>query len=272
MTATAQKRQQGHTPGPWEIDDEFQICANNRIVAQCDCTCGVSVNEIEPNACLIAAAPDLLAALKAVIGHGYCEASSVAAGYVSSNVSQIVRIQHTDKQRYLRFHLKICPSPCPSLCINYLSTVQGGLTLRDRSRIMRLFLLSLVLLAGCTSHGVTQDVITNPDGSKTVFNTMQRTNTLGIDQSATEIELCNADGCKTVATSFAADGGEGKLLGPAIAIAAGYAGGQALVRPDRTNIGGTSATNTQTGATMTNKQATGSNSSHNNTGTSCVIC
>jgi hypothetical protein len=55
--------QQGHTPGPWELDDENQICAGNKVIARAVAS-GMPDLEWDANARLIAAAPAMLAALK----------------------------------------------------------------------------------------------------------------------------------------------------------------------------------------------------------------
>lgn len=48
-----------HTPGPWELDDEFVVYGSNRAIAW------VYPTQFQSgDAALIAAAPDLLAALK----------------------------------------------------------------------------------------------------------------------------------------------------------------------------------------------------------------
>jgi hypothetical protein len=65
-----------HTPGPWSIRYEFNVFGNDRIVAGAG---GYSSNveseavdsENRANTRLICAAPDMLAALKAVELHGY---------------------------------------------------------------------------------------------------------------------------------------------------------------------------------------------------------
>lgn len=61
-----------HTPGPWETADEFGPSATGRLVQKtggnliCACTGYFGRDETLANARLIAAAPDLFAALKAV--------------------------------------------------------------------------------------------------------------------------------------------------------------------------------------------------------------
>jgi hypothetical protein len=55
---------------------------------------------------------------------------------------------------------------------------------------MKMLIASAILLAGCASHGVTQDVVVNPDGTTTVFNIAHRTDSFGIDQSAVEVKDC----------------------------------------------------------------------------------
>lgn len=52
-----------HTPGPWEVFDEINVRAVNGINRYI-CTCS---GNARANAHLIAAAPDLLAALEAVV-------------------------------------------------------------------------------------------------------------------------------------------------------------------------------------------------------------
>lgn len=59
-----------HTPGPWHVIDGgiWVDCANNKPVALISCRHGV---ERDANAALIAAAPDLLAALKGLMAHSH---------------------------------------------------------------------------------------------------------------------------------------------------------------------------------------------------------
>jgi len=60
-----------HTPGPWKVDEEFYmyVMKDNLVVADCYC-CGqnghLPEEEQKANAQLIAAAPELLGALKRV--------------------------------------------------------------------------------------------------------------------------------------------------------------------------------------------------------------
>ena len=64
-----------HTPGPWTVDPKtLAVYAPDRhghaaavLVADCDCS-WLLANEIRANAALVAAAPDLLAALQALVG------------------------------------------------------------------------------------------------------------------------------------------------------------------------------------------------------------
>lgn len=61
-----------HTPGPWVVDDDGDVCADDleRLVATVDWRhVSLRNGEAIANARLIAAAPDLLAALDAA--HGY---------------------------------------------------------------------------------------------------------------------------------------------------------------------------------------------------------
>jgi len=55
----------GHTPGPWRVN-AHDICAGSDAVAGVYGTTGYAPEEAQANARLIAAAPDLLAALKDV--------------------------------------------------------------------------------------------------------------------------------------------------------------------------------------------------------------
>lgn len=55
----------GYTPGPWEIVADHYITANSEYVAMVD-ESTVSETEMRANARLIAAAPDMLAALKEI--------------------------------------------------------------------------------------------------------------------------------------------------------------------------------------------------------------
>ena len=53
-----------HTPGPWEINERYIIARSKRGLRT---ICQWSSYSDEPNARLIAAAPDLLAALRAMV-------------------------------------------------------------------------------------------------------------------------------------------------------------------------------------------------------------
>lgn len=52
-----------HTPGPWEILSTLEICSGNKDI----CELKGWMNEDQANARLIAAAPDLLEALKLMV-------------------------------------------------------------------------------------------------------------------------------------------------------------------------------------------------------------
>jgi hypothetical protein len=64
-----------HTPGPWVVDDESQVIAGNRVVAQvfgpCEPSNCVDIDREWADACLIAAAPELLEALEALIDEAH---------------------------------------------------------------------------------------------------------------------------------------------------------------------------------------------------------
>lgn len=53
-----------HTEGPWEIQGDTYVTINSLIIAHCKQDGHASLNEAMANARLIAAAPDLLAALE----------------------------------------------------------------------------------------------------------------------------------------------------------------------------------------------------------------
>ena len=61
-----------HTPGPWHIAEDMRGIGNQHVSGVCDmvgnpvANCGTNA---EANACLIAAAPDLLAALERARNH-----------------------------------------------------------------------------------------------------------------------------------------------------------------------------------------------------------
>ncbi len=56
-----------HTPGPWGVErDGFSIYMSNQVVATAIAPDGASIHEQRANASLIAAAPDLLAALEQI--------------------------------------------------------------------------------------------------------------------------------------------------------------------------------------------------------------
>lgn len=70
------KTKQMHTPGPWYIDEDCKVWGNSQCVDGSDCgMCQIPVatslaeddGQEEANARLIAAAPELLFALKAII-------------------------------------------------------------------------------------------------------------------------------------------------------------------------------------------------------------
>lgn len=52
-----------HTPGPWHVEDGF-VWRGNETIADPHCSKLLDSEEMEDNAILIAAAPDLLAALE----------------------------------------------------------------------------------------------------------------------------------------------------------------------------------------------------------------
>ena len=60
-----------HTPGPWAIDIDRAIVAPNGISSVAQIFSWVGEEEADANARLIAAAPDLLAALKECRAHGF---------------------------------------------------------------------------------------------------------------------------------------------------------------------------------------------------------
>ncbi len=85
-----------HTPGPWKITGGRFVGEGQMIGAPSGHICRVYApdnRDESANARLIAAAPELLAACKAVIGHGYCaNTSSVASqDYVSKKAIAKVR-------------------------------------------------------------------------------------------------------------------------------------------------------------------------------------
>lgn len=55
-----------HTPGPW-VSDQHMVYADGRAVANTDQTGPENDIEVDANACLIAAAPDLLEAAKSIL-------------------------------------------------------------------------------------------------------------------------------------------------------------------------------------------------------------
>ena len=59
--------QSKHTPGPWEVQGSTYITVNSLILAHCKQMGHVALEEAEANSRLIAAAPDLLEALKVAI-------------------------------------------------------------------------------------------------------------------------------------------------------------------------------------------------------------
>ena len=80
-----------HTPGPWTMDRGTPLVVMDRrgaYVAQCDgisATIG-STEEMIANANLIAAAPDLLAALKAIVGE--CDGGTHDGGTIGMNLAR----------------------------------------------------------------------------------------------------------------------------------------------------------------------------------------
>jgi hypothetical protein len=87
-----------HTPGPWRVDSMLGFpgslgigpAVGNRAIAVV--TGDSSDGRHEANAQLIAAAPDLLTACKAAIGHGYLDTKAPASqDYVSKLAIECVR-------------------------------------------------------------------------------------------------------------------------------------------------------------------------------------
>lgn len=73
-------RTEGHTEGPWEaftsgpaFGDHWYVCANDEAIAHISANDGIDEEQRRPNAELFAAAPKLLAALKAVLSHASAE-------------------------------------------------------------------------------------------------------------------------------------------------------------------------------------------------------
>lgn len=58
-----------HTPGPWDVQGDTYVTVNSLIIAHCKQAGRTSLDEAMANARLIAAAPDLLAALEKVIDY-----------------------------------------------------------------------------------------------------------------------------------------------------------------------------------------------------------
>jgi hypothetical protein len=62
-----------HTPGPWRLNagDETRIMAVSKTVADAKCggMTGIRLREAEANARMIAAAPDMMAALQYAVDH-----------------------------------------------------------------------------------------------------------------------------------------------------------------------------------------------------------
>lgn len=93
-----------HTPGPWEAG-HYSSVVGLPVVAQPDPTqntiiiCGVRGNreEAEANARLIAAAPDLFAALAevAVLGHGKCTIGKPLAEMIRAAISKALSSEVT---------------------------------------------------------------------------------------------------------------------------------------------------------------------------------
>lgn len=93
-----------HTPGPWKIshggfdsDDGFSVASNNDeaelIKLICDCwPCSIVNNdhrkELAANARLIAAAPDLVEALQAIVQHQESVGGGLAVLSVTRKIAQ----------------------------------------------------------------------------------------------------------------------------------------------------------------------------------------
>lgn len=60
-----------HTPGPWHVGEKtgMAVFSDEQLLADCTCAYGMAYTEAKANARLIAAAPDLLSALNAIINH-----------------------------------------------------------------------------------------------------------------------------------------------------------------------------------------------------------
>lgn len=83
-----------HTPGPWEAGDTFVCSAQGHLIADCidEINFGPPLDQdtITENAGLIAAAPDMLAALKA-IDSGECQGNSEGDLFVPSHIVDLFR-------------------------------------------------------------------------------------------------------------------------------------------------------------------------------------
>lgn len=62
----SQGAEMSHTPGPWYVEDGF-VWRDNETIADPHCSLLFDSEEMEDNARLIAAAPDLLAALESLL-------------------------------------------------------------------------------------------------------------------------------------------------------------------------------------------------------------
>jgi len=80
-----------HTPGPWELDPYGQVTQSNgrTVLVSGIASPMVSTAESIANARLVAAAPDLLAALKEAIDCGMVPKSSAAEGGANRHVVQL---------------------------------------------------------------------------------------------------------------------------------------------------------------------------------------
>lgn len=58
-----------HTPGPWTLDDDYFVSCESGIICDPHCSHDIDMSERDANAALLAAAPDLLEAIRTLRDH-----------------------------------------------------------------------------------------------------------------------------------------------------------------------------------------------------------
>jgi hypothetical protein len=82
-----------HTKGPWKVDKNFpsDVLAENRAVVIQDDSINTDSEETEANAQLIAAAPEMLEALEALVSIAFAVTSNPNQERLFNNASKVIK-------------------------------------------------------------------------------------------------------------------------------------------------------------------------------------